>query len=56
MTYEVIFEEHNFYRLQFDDELEFKGWEDRGSCLDDLDSQNNIFQKSNHEITPTNDN
>ena len=55
MTYEVILEEHNTYRLQFDDEKEFKEWEEQGCCVSDLNYQNIIFQKSNHEIDLTND-
>jgi len=55
MTYEVIYEEHNTYRLQFDDEEEFKEWEDEGACVSDLDYQYIIFQQSDHDITPTND-
>ena len=56
MTYEVILEEHNTYRLQFDDEQEFKEWEEQGCCVSDLNHQNIIYQKSNHEIDLTNDN
>ena len=55
MTYEVILEEHSTYRLQFDDEQEFRQWQEQGSCVSDLNYQNIIFQKSNHEINPTND-
>ena len=55
MTYEVILEEHNTYRLQFDDEQEFKEWEEQGACVSDLNYQNIIFQKSSHEIDLTND-
>ena len=55
MTFEVILEEHNTYRLQFDDEQEFKEWEEQGCCVSDLNYQNIIFQKSNHEIDLTND-
>ncbi len=52
MTFEVILEEqHNIHRLQFDDEQEFKEWEEQGSCVSDLNYQNIIFQKSSHDIT-----
>ena len=56
MTYEVILEEHSTYQLLFDSEQEFREWEEQGSCVSDLNYQNIIFQKSNHEITPTDDN
>ena len=55
MTYEVILEEHITYWLQFTDYQEFRQWEEQGSCVSDLNYQNIVFQKSNHEINPTND-
>ena len=53
MTYEVILEEHSTYQLLFDSEQEFKETrEEQGCCVSDL-LQNIVFQKSNHEINPT---
>ena len=56
MTYQVIFEEHGTYQLRFDSEKEFKEWEEQGSCVSDLNYQNIVYQKIDHETRTINDN
>jgi|TARA_R100000458_G_C8134364_1_gene148114 hypothetical protein len=56
MTYQVTLKEHSFYRLQFDSEQEFREWEEQGCCVSDLNYQDIIFQKSDIDITPAEDN
>jgi hypothetical protein len=51
MTFQVILEEHTTYTLQFENEREFKEWEEQGSCVSDLNFQNIVLQKSSHDTT-----
>ena len=38
MTYKVQRKEYSVHVLTFDSEIEFKEWEEEGSCISDLDS------------------
>lgn len=55
MTYQVIVEERSSYHLQFDDEQEFKAWDDLGACVDELHPEDILSKKFSREIIPIDD-
>ncbi|MBP13132.1 MAG: hypothetical protein CMA71_06330 [Euryarchaeota archaeon] len=55
MTYQVIVEERSTLHLQFDDEQEFKAWDDLGACVDELHPEDILSEKSSREIIPIDD-
>ena len=55
MTYQVIVEERSSYHLQFDDEQEFKAWDDLGACVAELHPQDILSEKFSREIIQIDD-
>ena len=53
MSYRVILKETSEYYLVFDDEKDYKEWEENGCCLSDLNSQNILDEKLDCEVIPT---
>lgn len=55
MTYQVLVEEHSSYHLQFDDEQDFKAWNDLGACVGELHAEDILSKKFSREIIPIDD-
>ena len=53
MSYRVILKETNVYHLVFDDEKDFKEWDEDGCCISDLNSQNILSEQLDCEVIPT---
>tara|TARA_R110002012_G_scaffold142223_3_gene300144 strand:- start:379 stop:549 length:171 start_codon:yes stop_codon:yes gene_type:complete len=55
MTYQVLVEECSTYHLQFDDEQDFKAWDDLGACIDELRPEDILSEEFSREIIQIDD-